>query len=165
MFEPMAGNFAALERNHDSRATLRRAAVDVTPGRKLIYDLDRARLSGLPEWAAGLGSFDRERVIAAARSLGLAETAVIAEEVETVAWEQVWREFGDQRCDVLVTDTEGYDVTLLRAAGLAAHRPRILHFEHTCISPEERIGFYRELLSLGYELLTEGSDTTAWLAA
>ena len=56
-------------------------------------------------------------------------------------------------------------MALLHAAGLGEHRPHLILFEHACNAMAERIEFYRELLELGYELATDGPDTTAWLKA
>jgi FkbM family methyltransferase len=167
MFEPVPRNFAALRQRHGSnpRLQLRQAAVDIVRGRRLIYDLDRDAHPSLPDWAHGLASFSRERLIQAAAELGLGETAIVTVEVPTVAWANVWRDFGPHRCDIMALDTEGHDLPLLRAAGLDLHRPRIVHFEHACCDIEERLAVYRELLALGYELSTDGPDTTAWLKA
>ena len=167
MFEPLAGNHAALVRRHGSNARLqiRRAAVDAVGGRRLMYDLDRAAYPALPDWAYGLGSFSRERLETVVRELGLGPGAIVSEEVASIAWEDVWREFGARRCDLLVLDTEGYDLVLLRAAGLGQHRPRVIHFEHACVEPADRLAFYSEMIALGYEIATDGPDTTAWLHA
>lgn len=164
MLEPLPYNFAALQQNcgGNDRVRLWQAAVDNAPGRRLVYDL-RRDIGGLPDWARGLGSFSRDRVAQAASELGLGEEAISAVEVETVTWDAVWQAFGARRCDLLVTDTEGHDIALLRAANLAQHKPRLVHFEHACVGPEERLAFYRELIGLGYELATDAGDTTAWL--
>lgn len=165
MFEPLSANFTSLQnyRGNNPRLRLHRAGVDVHAGRRPVYDLTPAATASLPDWTRGLGSFSRERVAQAARELGLPESAIQAEEVDTIAWEDVWREFGPQRCDLLALDTEGHDLTLLRAAGLATHRPRLILFEHACSPLAERIEFYRELLELGYDLATCGGDTVASL--
>ncbi|MDI1247260.1 MAG: FkbM family methyltransferase [Lacunisphaera sp.] len=165
MLEPLKGNFAALQRHRGAnpRLRLRRAAVDVAAGRRLIYDLAPAATATLPDWARGLGSFSRARLEQVTRELGLPNTAIVAEEVETVAWDEVWREFGGKRCELLVLDTEGHDLTLLRSCGLAAHRPRLILFEHACNTLPERMEFYRELLELGYDLATCEGDTVASL--
>lgn len=167
MFEPIASNFAALRGRHggNPRLRLRQQAVDAAAGRRTMYDLDRAAHPELPDWAHGLASFDGDRVRQAARSLGLDDRAVTAEEIVSVTWDDVWRDFGARRCDLLVIDTEGHDLPLLRLAGLGRHRPRIVHFEHACATREDRLAFVGELLDLGYELATDGPDTTAWLKA
>jgi FkbM family methyltransferase len=164
MFEPLAANYAALIRRHagNPRLQIRRLAVDTVAGSRMMYDLDRVACSNLPDWAYGLGSFSRERVLTAAGELGLGEQAIVVEKIATVTWDDVWRDFGPGRCDLLVLDTEGYDLTLLRAAGLAQHHPRLIHFEHACVGLDDRLAFYRELIDLGYDLVTDGPDTTAW---
>lgn len=163
LYEPLAANFAALETFHGSnpRLTLRRAAVDLSASRRAIYDLAPEFTARLPDWTRGLASFSRERVAQAAAELALPERAIVSEEVETVTWDRVWNEFGEQRCDLLVLDTEGYDLTLLRAADLARHRPRLILFEHACNTLDERLEFYRLLLELGYDIATFEGDTVA----
>ena len=165
MFEPLQSNHAALTHRHrgNPRLQIRQAAVDLTGGQRTMYDLDHLSHPALPDWAHGLGSFSRERVLTAARELRLPDSAVIEQEISTVGWNEVWLEFGDRRCDLLVLDTEGYDLVLLRQADLGQHRPRLIHFEHACANADDRILFYRELIDLGYELATDGPDTTAWL--
>jgi len=165
MYEPLPANFAELQRHRggNARLRLRQAAIDVRAGRRSLYDLSAAATAGLPDWTRGLASFSRERVATAARELNLPETAIVAEEVNTITWPMAWEEFGPQRCDLLVLDTEGHDFVLLRAADLARHRPRLILFEHACNPLEERLDCYRELLQLGYELATAEGDTIACL--
>jgi FkbM family methyltransferase len=166
MIEPLAKNFADLRSHRGAaapRIRLRQAAVDLVAGRRLVHDLAPSATANLPDWTRGLASFSRERVALAAAELGLPESAIVAEEIDTITWDQVWQEFGAQPCDLLVLDTEGYDLPLLRAASLARHRPRVIHFEHACATVEDRHAFYQELTDIGYELATDGPDTTAWL--
>lgn len=165
MIEPLQENFATLQRHRGANPRLRlnRAAVDITAGKRLVYDLAPAVTARLPDWAGGLGSFSRARLEQVARELQLPDSAIVAEEVDTITWDEVWREAGAVTCDLLVLDTEGYDLTLLRASGLPAHRPRLILFEHACNSLPERLEFYRELLELGYDLATCEGDTVAAL--
>lgn len=167
LYEPLGTNHAQLLHRHGAnpRLQIHRAAVDQVAGRRLMYDVDRSAHPGLPNWAYGLGSFSRERVVSALRELGLGEQAVREEEIAAVSWDDVWQGFGPRRCDLLVLDTEGYDLVLLRAAGLGRHRPRVIHFEHACVETNDRLACYSELIALGYELATDGPDTTAWLPA
>lgn len=165
MFEPLRNNFRDLQRHcgANPRLQLRQAAVDVTAGRRPIYDLAPDATVTLPDWTRGLASFSRSRLEQAARELSLPDSAIVSEEVETISWTQIWQELGSRRCDLLVLDTEGYDIPLLRAADLAQHRPKLILFEHACYTLDERLDFYRELFALGYELSTSEGDTVAWL--
>jgi FkbM family methyltransferase len=167
MLEPLRANFEALERRHvlNPRLILRRAAVDTQAGRRVVYDLSAQSKASLPDWSRGLGSFSRARLEEVVRELKLPDSAIVEEEVTTISWDEVWKEFGPSRCDLLVLDTEGYDMTLLRAAQLKQHRPKIILFEHACNSISERMGFYRELIELGYDIATHEGDTVASLAA
>jgi FkbM family methyltransferase len=164
LLEPLSTYFAALQclHGHNPRLHLRQAAVDLSPGHRTIYQIS-PDIRDIPDWAHGLGSFSAQNVEQAARALGLPPNAIQPEEVRTVTWDEVWRDFGPQPCDLLVLDTEGFDIPLLRAAGLAVHRPRLILFEHAFASLDERLGFYRELLDLGYELATGEGDTVAYL--
>lgn len=144
------------------RVTCLNAAVDDLCGQREIHQLDPG-LRHLPDWAWGLASFDRDRVLQAARELGRDERDLQTSTVATVDWNTIWDRLGDQRCDVLAIDTEGQDLRLLRLANLSLRQPRIIHFEHACTPQSERLDFYQELMALGYEIATDGPDTIAWL--
>lgn len=163
MLEPLPTYFAALAARHrdNPRLKLVQAALDVRRGRRLIHRLDPS-LVGLPDWAHGLASFDRARVETIARELGQLASAVLETEIDTLTWDEIWTGLGQRTCDILILDTEGYDLALLRAAELARIRPSLVHFEHACVSPADRLAFYGELLALGYEIASDGPDTTAW---
>lgn len=167
LVEPVPGNFRHLQRTYagNARLTFLQAAVDLQPGRRTIYHLREDLPGPVPEWAWGLASFDRSHLLHAVKAQGWSEDVIAATDVPAITWPEVWEKLPGGRCDLLVIDTEGYDVTLLRAAGLKEHRPRLLHFEHTHVSPEERLAFYQELIALGYELASDAGDTTAWLPA
>lgn len=165
MYEPLAVNFAALQRRRGQSPgiQLHRAAVDLTTGQRTLYDLSENAKRLLPEWAGGLASFDRERLLNAIAGAGLDETAIVEESVPTVTWAEVWARHGTAPCDLLVLDTEGYDLPLLNAAHLEKNRPRIILFEHGDSPIPERLAMYGRLIALGYELATCEGDTVASL--
>ena len=167
LVEPVPANFRHLQQTYagNARLTLLQAAVDLQPGRRAVYHLSEDMPGPVPEWAWGLASFDRSHLLHTVKAQGWSEDVIAATDVPTLTWLDLWLKSASGNCDLLVIDTEGYDVTLLRAAGLAEHRPRLIHFEHTHVSPEERLDFYRELIALGYELASDAGDTTAWLPA
>ncbi|HVW19731.1 MAG TPA: FkbM family methyltransferase [Opitutaceae bacterium] len=164
LVEPLPPLFAQLQANYSGRPGLDflNAAVDVTAGTRKLYFI-RPGLPGIPDWAGGLGSFDLLRLRQAASELKLDEAAIAEQTVPTVTWDDLRRRFGPRPCDLLVIDTEGYDLTLLRAALLARWRPRVIQFEHACSPADERLAIYGELLALGYEIASDEGDTVAWL--
>lgn len=167
LLEPLPANFRELRKTYAGRPglTLLNAALDDKTGTRPIFSLAPSLVGRVPDWAWGLSSFDAARVRQAASELGLGSDAVVSEPIATVTWTEVWSRMPDGKCDLLVLDTEGFDVALLRTADLGQHRPRVIHFEHACVSSAERVAFYCELLDLGYELATDGPDTTALLRA
>lgn len=165
MFEPLPEHFAQLQHRRGGNPGLRLhcSAVGDSSGHRLIYDFAPAYTVNLPDWVHGLASFSHARLEQVANELSLPASAIRTTAVAMVTWEEVWRDFGPQPCDVLVLDTEGLDITLLRAADLAHHRPKLILFEHSCVSLDERLTFYRELLELGYTLACNREDTVAVL--
>lgn len=164
MIEPLPGFFEQLRRNYEGNGNLvfLNAAVAKEAGELPIYQIQPA-LAGLPDWARGLASLDKARVLKAAGELGLAQDAVVAEKVRTVAWADVLAKFGARPCDLLVVDVEGHDIEILRLAGLGRLRPRVIQFEHACSEKAAVISFYSELIALGYEIATSGQDTVCHL--
>lgn len=163
LVEPIPFFFEQLKKNYKGYPGLEfvNAALDTAAGTRTIYML-RPGLA-LPDWALGLPTFDRDRLEAIAKGLGLTEADIVTAEVGTVTWDWLLSAFGSRPCDVLVVDAEGYDITLLRAAPLERWRPRVIQFENPSFSPAERLAFYGELLNLGYEIASDGQDSIAWL--
>jgi hypothetical protein len=117
----------------------------------------------VPDWAHGMATFDIDRLRSTAKELGRHEEDILHLEIRTVTWEDLLAAFGSTVCDVLVVDAEGYDIPILRAAPLDRWRPRVIQFEHSCSGAGERLAFYGELLRIGYEIASDGTDTVAWL--
>lgn len=163
--EPIPHFCANLRRTYpdSSRFSIINAAVDQISGERSLYSL-REDLTSVPDWAWGLASFDLHRVQTAAKDLGLSAADIIERKVRTVTWSDLWSLFGHRSCDVLVVDTEGYDITLLRLAELEKIKPKVIHFEHSCTTRDEQLAFYHQLLGLGYELATSEGDTIAYLS-
>lgn len=163
LVEPLPPLFAELRRNYAGCPGLefRNVAVDAAAGARTIHFL-RPGLP-VPDWAHGLATFDLGRLQRTARELGRTDADILHEEIRTVTWDELLASTAEPRCDVLVVDAESHDIPILRAAPLRRLRPRVIHFEHGCAAPADRLAFYGELIGLGYELGTEGTDTTAWL--
>lgn len=165
LVEPVPSNFRALQKTYGKNAQLilRQAAVDTVTGQRNIYHLREDLPGPVPDWLWGLASFNRDHLWNAIQPLGWDETAIACRPVPTIQWKDLWQLLPGPQCDILVIDTEGFDITLLRSADLGARRPKLIHFEHSHVTATERLTFYGELIELGYDLASDRGDTTAWL--
>lgn len=162
MVEPDPTYFAALQQLYGKKPRLKllNAALAASCGEMPLYVIG-PDIPNLPDWTQGLGSLKRERLLTAAKDLGLSEDAIAQKTVKTITWNEVFIALGGKTPDVLVLDTEGYDLILLRLAELSKHRPKVILFEHSCVTPSERLSFYGDLIGLGYEIRSVGTDTIA----
>ena len=167
LVEPVPVNFRALQATYagNCRLILLPAAVDTVPGQRVIYHIREDAPGNVPEWVWGLASFDRPHLLGTISTMGWTEDVIAAVTVPVITWSEIWQKLPVGKCDVLVIDTEGHDIRLLRAANLAQHRPKLIQFEHTHVSEQERMEFYRELIALGYDLASDRGDTVAWLVS
>ena len=165
LVEPMPQSFKALQKTYSgcSHLVLLQALVDEQRGVRTMHFV-REGTPG-PEWISGLATLNRAHLIKTLQPINIDESLVVSEELPAIAWDDVWKHLPSPKCDLLVLDTEGYDLVLLRAANLASRRPTIVHFEHQHFSTAERRNIYDELMDLGYDIATDENDTTAWLRA
>jgi len=140
------------------------AAVHRESGDREIFFLPPDR-KDLPEFTAGMGTFDRERIVAAAGRLGIAAQEIATRKVATVSWRSVLEAFGRQECDVLAIDTEGYDLEILKLIDFEEFRPQVIHFEHSHLTIDDRLAACKLLIAASYEMATWYGDTTAWRAS
>ena len=163
LVEPVPHNFRGLQKTYQgcSSLVLLQALVDEQRGVRTMHFV-REGTPG-PEWISGLATLNRPRLVTTLASIGIDEGTVTSEDLPALDWDDVWQHLPCPQCDLLVLDTEGHDLVLLRAANLAARRPTIVHFEHQHFTNEERHKVYDELMDLGYDIATDENDTTAWL--
>lgn len=117
-------------------------------------------ISDLPDWTLGLATLNRERIETACRELNLPDNAICEETVRCLTWEDLEPETALDATDLLVIDVEGFDIDLLNLWNWEKRRPRVVHFEHGCSHPEAYVSFLHKIRPYGYEMVTEGVDTT-----
>jgi FkbM family methyltransferase len=166
MIEPVPYVFGRLERNYADidRVTLIQAAVGTSDGRAPFYHLRDAspeERSALPGWYDGIGSFDREALLSHAPQIPDIAERLVCAEVEVLSLATVLARAGLERLDLLVMDTEGHDLEILRHADLAALAPRLVAFEHFHFGPDEREEARELVRRAGYELMEEAMDSFA----
>ncbi|MEA2172218.1 MAG: hypothetical protein QOF76_5518 [Solirubrobacteraceae bacterium] len=108
----------------------------------------------LPDFYDAVGSFSRAHVAEHAPELA---DRIVETEVPTVTFDGLLE--GEDRLDLLVIDTEGYDWEILRRIDFRAWRPRLVLYEHYHLQPRDRAAARQRLTQRGYETLEEGLDT------
>ncbi len=159
LFERLTANYGALD-----RLTLVNVAVGPADGRMPFFhlrDASEEERRTLPDWYDGVGSFNRDALLAHAAQIPDFAERIVEREVETLRFETLWRRHGLGRLDLLLIDTEGYDWEIIRSVDLAGLAPRLVIYEHFHLSPEDRAACREHLRTAGYLVKEEGLDTLA----
>lgn len=161
--EPVPYLFERLCRNYADRDGLIFENVAINDGStQPFYWIDptaRQEIPDLPDWFDQLGSFNEGHV----RTVpGIADTLLRYRRVTNVTgctFQQLVDRHHITHVDVLHIDTEGYDWQVLRQVDLTKYRPRIVIYEHKCLSPEEKalaeqhVAAFYTLKDLGGDML------------
>lgn len=163
--EPVPDLFDALRNNYASvleRVLPVNVAVSGKSGVSVFYHLhDASGLPGLPDWAAGLGSFRRDVILSHRDRLPAIEEYLQAIEVPCMTWDELCVAHGVEDVDLLVTDTEGYDFEILRQLDYDRYRPFLVIYEHHHFDQDTDDSCRLMLSNAGYRLFREGLDTWA----
>jgi FkbM family methyltransferase len=174
LIEPQTMPFRQLQARYGDRGRLilLQAAIDNRAGSRTLYRCREDLAAGAAGASlSGLASFERAQVVAAyarhARRLGLGEhpdRAIVGEAVPTLTLDAVLNDFGLERCDLLVIDTEGHDFEIIRTIDFARIRPLVLIYEHIHLGRADRLACWRLLRANGYRCAADWSNTLALLA-
>jgi FkbM family methyltransferase len=174
LIEPQATPFRSLQARYGKRdrLILLQAAIDRRAGTRILYRCREDLVAGeAATFLSGLASFERSHVIEAyarcARRLGLREhpdRAVVGETVATVTLNAVLDHHGFDRCDLLIIDTEGHDLEIIRTIDFPRIRPLVLIYEHSHLGQADRVACWRLLQARGYRCAAGWSDTLAILS-
>lgn len=157
LVEPQAAAAARLRTRYagNSRVEIVQAAIDRTASRRTLY---RVEGEGLPAWAGGLASFDRENLLKHAHALPGLGSHLREEQVDCVPFETILARLGGVPLDLLQLDVEGLDDQLLSIFPFEGHRPAIVHFEIKHLSTSRREACFARLLRFGYRIAPSGHE-------
>ncbi|HEX4631928.1 MAG TPA: FkbM family methyltransferase [Chthoniobacterales bacterium] len=138
------------------------AAISTRDGEAPLYRL-RSIPGQTPEWFNQLASLDREVLLKHRESIPKIDSLLIEERVPTVRLDTLLARHGIARIDLLVVDTEGHDLEILRTLDLTRFRPTLLMFEHQHLSEDDKQAAYALLKTAGYDFReTPEGDAIAW---
>ncbi|HEX4490313.1 MAG TPA: FkbM family methyltransferase [Acidimicrobiia bacterium] len=165
MIEPVPYVFARLQQNYgrfSDRITLEPVAIGDSDGELPFYHLAPVpdhEAVGLPQWYDGIGSFRREHVLKHVEHIPDIADRIVRTDLPTLTFESLCARHGVGRIDLVHIDAEGSDFDVVKAIDYAAHRPRLVIYEHYHLSADDQ-GRCREFLHAhGYETWEYGMDT------
>jgi len=155
-FKKLKANYAALP-----NVVPVNKAVHRTERSMPLYYLDST--SGLPDWMQGVGSFDRDQVLASTRDFADVNARIEVIDVACATLSEIIEEAGLDHVDVFVIDVEGYDAEVVRQIDLARWRPHTIVFEYRHL-PQADVDDVKQLLqSNGYQLKQDHEDMLAFM--
>ena len=144
------------------RVRIERAAVSSYDGEAPLYRL-RTVPGDSPEWLNQLATLDRDVLLKHRSSIPEIDALLIEERVPTVRLDTLLARHAVSRIDLLVIDTEGHDLEVLRTFDLGRFRPTLVMFEHQHLSEGDKEVAYALLQTAGYDFReTVEGDAIAW---
>lgn len=161
LVEPQPELFSELQETYKNRSDLKfvQAAIGPKDG---TLELHRVKPSTVDrDFEYGLGSLKREVVESHLR--GAPNSHCVLEKIQVRAIHPLTlrRELGIRAIHFLQVDVEGYDYEVLKLFDIGAILPFVIHFEHMHLSTRDYEECLRWLVSLGYAMSFDGSDTLA----
>src|SRR5262245_47797822 len=111
----------------------------------------------MPNWCALLGSFRRDVILSNKNDVPEIETHIVEDTIESISFHSLVARYKPPRIDLIVIDTEGYDLEILRQLDLIRFRPDLIVYEHKHLNERERTIAADLLIANGYSV-----QSTAW---
>ena len=162
LIEPVQHLFEKLKHNYrDSEGLIfENAAIAETDGYKTLYRLSE-KAAHHPDYAQGLGSFDKEVILKHSSSILDLEKHLIVESIPCLKWNSLVKKHGVERLDLVHIDAEGYDYKILRQIDFKVLRPLVVMFEYEHM-PSDQLRVILDLLeSNGYRTFLDDFDVIA----
>ena len=163
LVEPQPEVFAMLKTNYGNRPNLKflNVAISEEDGFRTIYKVRMEQDTF--EKAHEFSSFRRE--VVAHQTEWVPDIAQRIEEtqVRCISFQSLLQEAGNAEVDLLLVDTEGYDLVILKMIDFTRVRPAIICYEHCNLNKSEQETAIELLVGNGYRLTRDNLDTIAYL--
>lgn len=115
----------------------------------------------LPDFARGLGTVSKKRIEEAQRDLGRFQPEIITRNLPCTSVRSFF-DHVDRKFDLCVIDAEGLDFLILKLLHQEKAIPRVLLFEHKCLSRSDVNECFELLMQEHYNLLVDDRDCVAY---
>jgi FkbM family methyltransferase len=162
LMEPVAYLFDRLKANYSGvhGPIFVNAALSEIDGSATFYRIRMA--DHLPAWCVGLGSFRRDVILSIRNDVPDIESHIVEESIESISFRSLIDRYQPPRIDLVVIDTEGYDLEILRQIDLIRFRPDLIVYEHKHLTESDRRIAADLLTARGYRVVnTSWANTVA----
>ena len=125
------------------------AALDEHNGRKCFYRL-RETTDPLPSWYDKIGSLDLATLLKHRSLIPDIKSYILQDDVECLTFETLIERHRVKHIDLILIDTEGYDLKVLKMIDFRRFRPKLIIYEQELLSPEDKAAAHSLLRSYGY---------------
>lgn len=163
LVEPVRYLFNRLVENYRDTPGIQfeNAALAERSGKKRFYRLKETSDTTLPPWYDQIGSFNKEAVLSHRDRIPNIDNLIIQEYVDCISFDQLVSRHQISKIDLILIDTEGYDLNVLRMINFHQFRPKLLIYEHKHLSPEDKAASEALLRSFGYVIHPTGPNNAA----
>ncbi len=161
LFEQLKNNYNQKFGNTENIVFINKAVSDFIGEVEMTVPSERNNLSQLPFWVSQLGSINPDHALGHVGNL-LVDKII----VKTTTINEIVKEFNVKQIDLLHTDTEGHDYTILMNYNFDI-KPKKIMFEHKHMDGLFKVGIkYQELtnrlISLGYKQTEQSIEDTTF---
>jgi FkbM family methyltransferase len=163
LLEPVPEAFALLQETYagNDRLQLLNAAIAERDGSRTIYTIRQDAATF--EKAHQFSSFRREAVLRQTEWVPDVMERIEEKPVRCLSLETLLRDHvSGETVDVLMIDTEGYDLAILRMIDFARMRPSIICYEHVHMNKKEQNEAASRMIAQGYRMARDNLDTVAY---
>lgn len=138
-------------------------AVAMHNGTTNMFKVKDSEINGLPKWSKGIASINPLHY----QKTNTPQNVMESEKVETITFSKLIKTENISKIDLLVVDTEGYDLKIINAINLHQIAPKIIFFEHLLqqqVVSDSTLGkVISKLRKRGYLTLIGSNETLAFL--
>jgi FkbM family methyltransferase len=162
LIEPVRYLFERLVENYDGASGIAFENVALAPekGYRTFYRL-KENGDVLPAWYDQIGSLNRNTILSHRHDIPNIEDYLLEELVECVTFSDLVAKHQVTKIDLILIDTEGYDLNILRMIDFRRFRPKLIIYEQKHLSDTEKVVAKRLLQSAGYTVHPMGANNAA----
>jgi len=130
LVEPVSYLFKELQEKfaNNKNFHLENSAIYRSNRKKNMFRISQSE--DLPEWADGLGSFNKGNLMLHKTDIPSIDSKIVKELVNCITFNSLMKKYNAERINVLQVDTEGYDYDIIKLIDFNRFRPDLILLEY-----------------------------------